>query len=200
MSQAYLILSQYMLHFICSNYPILNYLERKIVMFNKLLRENNIVAGILTIIRVYLGWHWLSAGWGKITNGFDAGGFLANAAANPVAKGDVLVYPTYAKFLESFAVPNADLFSVLIPWGEFLVGLGLILGCLTTYAAFFAMVMNFSFLFAGTISSNPFDIMLAIFIAVSGYNAGKFGLDRFVTPYLSKLINKGKNKEHTITA
>lgn len=168
-------------------------------MFNKLLRENNIVAGILTVIRVYLGWHWLSAGWGKITNGFDAGGFLANAAANPVAKGEELVYPTYAKFLESFAVPNADLFSVLIPWGEFLVGLGLILGCLTTYAAFFAMVMNFSFLFAGTISSNPFDILLAIFIAAAGYNAGKFGLDRFVTPYLSKFINKGKNKEHTVT-
>jgi len=169
-------------------------------MFNKLLRENNIVAGILTIIRVYLGWHWLSAGWGKITNGFDAAGFLANAAANPVAKGEALVYPTYAKFLESFAVPNADIFSFIIPWGEFLVGLGLILGCLTTYAAFFAMVMNFSFLFAGTVSSNPFDIMLAIFIAAAGYNAGKFGLDRFVTPYLSKLFNKGKDKGHTISA
>ncbi len=34
-------------------------------MFNQLLRENNIVAVILTVIRVYLGWHWLTAGWGK---------------------------------------------------------------------------------------------------------------------------------------
>ena len=170
-------------------------------MFNKLLRENNIVAGILTIIRVYLGWHWLSAGWGKITGGgFDASGFLAGAVGNPVAKGEDLVYPTFVKFLESFALPNAELFNVLIPWGEFLVGLGLILGCLTTYAAFFAMVMNFSFLFAGTVSSNPFDIMLAIFIAAAGYNAGKFGLDRFVTPYLSKLFNKGKDKGHTVSA
>ena len=169
-------------------------------MFNKLLRENNIVAGILTVIRIYLGWHWLTAGWGKITGGFDAGGFLAGAVANPVAKGEALVYPTYVKFLESFAVPNAELFNFLIPWGEFLVGLGLILGCLTTYAAFFAMVMNFSFLFAGTVSSNPFDIMLAIFIAVSGYNAGKFGLDRFVTPYLSKLFNKGKDKGQIVSA
>ena len=161
-------------------------------MFNKLLRENNIVAGILTVIRLYLGWHWLSAGWGKITGGgFDASGFLAGAIANPVAKGEDLVYPTYVKFLESFALPNADLFNFLIPWGEFLVGLGLILGCLTTYAAFFAMVMNFSFLFAGTISSSPLDILLAIFIAISGYNAGKFGLDRYVLPYLNKLINKG---------
>lgn len=169
-------------------------------MFNKLLRENNIVAGILTVIRIYLGWHWLTAGWGKITGGFDAGGFLAGAVANPVAKGEALVYPTYVKFLESFAVPNAELFNFLIPWGEFLVGLGLILGCLTTYAAFFAMVMNFSFLFAGTVSSNPFDIMLAIFIAVSGYNAGKFGLDRYVTPYLSKLFNKGKDKGQIVSA
>ncbi|MFO1442504.1 DoxX family protein [Bacillus sp. Bva_UNVM-123] len=169
-------------------------------MFNKLLRENNIVAGILTVIRIYLGWHWLTAGWGKITGGFDAGGFLAGAVANPVAKGEALVYPTYVKFLESFAVPNAEVFNFLIPWGEFLVGLGLILGCLTTYAAFFAMVMNFSFLFAGTVSSNPFDIMLAIFIAVSGYNAGKFGLDRYVTPYLRKLFNKGKDKGQIVSA
>lgn len=58
--------------------------------------------------------------------------------------------------------------------------------CLTTYAAFFGMVMNFAFLLAGTISSNPFDILLAIFIVVAGYNAGKFGLDRFVMPIISK--------------
>ncbi|MGG0720588.1 Crp/Fnr family transcriptional regulator, partial [Robertmurraya massiliosenegalensis] len=45
-------------------------------MFGKLLRENNIVAGILTVVRIYLGWAWMSAGWGKLTGGFDAAGFL----------------------------------------------------------------------------------------------------------------------------
>lgn len=164
-------------------------------MFNQLLRENNIVAVILTVIRVYLGWHWLTAGWGKRFNSFDASGFLANAITNPVTSGEELAYPLYVKFIESFALPNAGLINILVPWGEFLVGLGLILGCLTTYAAFFGMVMNFAFLMAGTISSNPWDILLAIFIAAAGYNAGKFGLDRFIMPIISEKMARNKKKD-----
>lgn len=163
-------------------------------MFGKLLRENNLVAAILTLLRVYLGWSWMTAGWGKVTGGFDASGFLQGAIANPVMKGEAAVYPGWVSFLESFALPNAGLFSVMVAWGEFLVGLGLILGCLTTAAAFFAMVMNFSFLFSGTISSNPMNILMAVFIAAAGYNAGKFGLDRYVMPFLRKLVGIGKEK------
>lgn len=164
-------------------------------MFGKLLRENNIVAAILTVLRVYLGWSWMTAGWGKITGGFDASGFLQGAIANPVMSGEVATYPGWVSFLESFALPNAGLFSFMVAWGEFLVGLGLILGCLTTAAAFFAMVMNFAFLFSGTISSNPMNILMGVFIAAAGYNAGKFGLDYYVMPFLRKLVNKGKTEE-----
>ena len=104
-----------------------------------------------------------------------------------------MVFGGYVSFLESFALPNVGLFNVIVPWGEFLVGLGLILGCLTTAAAFFGMVMNFSFLMAGTVSHNPTDILMGFFIITAGYNAGKFGLDRYVLPYLRKLTNKGKD-------
>ncbi|WP_413355609.1 DoxX family protein [Robertmurraya sp. 2P01SA] len=163
-------------------------------MFGKLLRENNIVAGILTVVRIYLGWAWMSAGWGKLTGGFDAAGFLKGAVANPVMHDGQAVYGGWVSFLESFAIPNASLFNVMIPLGEFLVGLGLILGCLTTAAAFFAMVMNFSFMLSGTVSHNPTDIIMGVFIAAAGYNAGKYGLDRYVLPYLRKLVTKGKNE------
>ena len=111
-----------------------------------------------------------------------------------MTSGEELAYPLYVKFIESFALPNAGLINILVPWGEFLVGLGLILGCLTTYAAFFGMVMNFAFLMAGTISSNPWDILLAIFIAAAGYNAGKFGLDRFIMPIISEKMARNKKK------
>ena len=53
-------------------------------MFNKLLRENKIVAGILTVLRLYLGYEWMTAGYHKLTGGFDASGFLKGAIANPV--------------------------------------------------------------------------------------------------------------------
>ncbi|MHC0037965.1 DoxX family membrane protein [Pseudoneobacillus sp. C159] len=87
-------------------------------------------------------------------------------------------------------IPNADLFNVLIPWGEFLVGLGLILGCLTTAAAFFAVVMNFSFMLSGTVSHNPTDIIMGMLIMVAGYNAGVYGLDRYVVPFFKKRFSK----------
>lgn len=154
----------------------------------KWLRENTVASGILAILRIYLGWLWVVAGWGKVAGGFDASGFLNGAVANPVIdKGTgALVYPTFVKFMESFALPNVKLVNILIPWGELLVGLGLILGALTTAAMFFGLVMNFMFMFAGTVSSNPWYILLGVIVLAAGANAGKFGLDYYILPYIRK--------------
>ena len=160
-------------------------------MFANFLRENNIAAGILTVIRLYLGYAWMTAGWGKLTEGFDASGYLGNAVANPVMGPDgAPVYSWYVNFLESFAIPNIELFNVIVPLGEFLIGLGLLLGCLTTAAMFFGLVMNFSFFLAGTVSHNPTDIFFGFIILFAGYNAGRYGLDRWVVPFMRKFINK----------
>ncbi|CEG28045.1 DoxX family protein [Bacillus sp. B-jedd] len=159
-------------------------------MFNKFLRENKIAAALLAVLRIYLGYAWLTAGYHKITGGFDAAGFLKGAAANPVAGPDGIVYGWYVNFLNAFAIPNVELFNVLIPWGEFLVGLGLILGCLTSAAMFFGLVMNFSFMLAGTVSHNPTDILMGFIILVAGANAGKYGLDRYVLPFITKTVFK----------
>ncbi|SDY08296.1 thiosulfate dehydrogenase [quinone] large subunit [Evansella caseinilytica] len=160
------------------------------MMFMNFLRNNKIAAGILTIIRVYLGWQWMTAGWGKITGeGFDAAGFLGGVVANEsVAE----YYPTYHAFIENFALPNSGAFSFMVAWGELLVGLGLLFGVLTTAAAFFGIMMNFAFMFAGAVSSNPWMVLLTIFILAAGYNAGKFGGDRWVLPFLNEKLFKGK--------
>ena len=167
-------------------------------MVMNFLRNNQIAAGLLTVLRLYLGWSWLSAGWGKITGEpFSAAGYLKGAVGNPVAsKGGELVYPTYVSFLENFVVPNADLFSFMVAWGEVLVGLGLIIGVFTTWAAFFGIVMNFAFMFAGTVSSNPWMVLLTFFILAAGYNAGRFGGDRWVMPYLKNIIFKNKETKY----
>jgi thiosulfate dehydrogenase [quinone] large subunit len=168
-------------------------------MFNKFLRENKIATGILTVLRLYLGYEWLTAGLHKLTGGFDASGFLKAAVANPVKGPDgAVVFGWYADFLKHFAVPNADIFNTLIPVGEFLVGLGLILGCLTTAAMFFGLVMNFSYMFAGTISTNPLDILLGVFIVAAGLNAGRIGLDRWVIPFIRKFAVKGNHTDSTV--
>ncbi|MEH7253021.1 DoxX family protein, partial [Neobacillus niacini] len=155
-------------------------------MVMNFLRENKIAAGILTVFRLYLGYAWFTAGLGKIQSGaFNASGFLGNAVANPVKGPDgSVVYGWYVNFLESFAIPNVDMFNFIVPWGETLVGLGLMLGCLTTAAAFFGLVMNFSFFLAGTVSHIPTDLFLGFIILAAGYNAGHIGLDRWVVPFI----------------
>lgn len=160
-------------------------------MFVKWLRENRIASALLLVVRLYLGYSWLTSGYGKIMEGFDASGFLKGALAKTGGEHPS-VQGWWASFVEGFALPNVDLFNVLVPWGELLVGLGLILGCFTTAAAFFALVMNFSFLFSGTLSTNPQMVLLTIFIVVAGLNAGWYGLDRFVIPYLHKMRKKPK--------
>lgn len=154
----------------------------------KWLRENNISSIILVLFRFYVGYTFLSGGWGKITaGGFDASGFIQGAIKNPGVES------WWASFLEGIVLPNIDLFNTLVPWGEFLVGLGLILGCLTTAAAFFGIVMNFSFLFSGVANPNALLVLLTVFILVAGTNAGKYGLDRWILPYIRQFMNKKVN-------
>lgn len=160
-------------------------------MFMNWLRNNVYASVILLFARLYLGWEWLSAGWGKITGeGFSAAKFLEKAVANPVVSHDEIIYPTYTAFLQNFALPNVDLINFMIPYGEFLVGLGLLLGCLTTAAGFFGLVMNFAFMFAGTVSSNPWLILITFFVVMAGRNAGYFGLDRFLFPFYDRLFRR----------
>ncbi|WP_273852348.1 DoxX family protein [Guptibacillus spartinae] len=163
-------------------------------MFVHFLRENKGAAGILFLIRLYLGYEWLTAGLSKITNGFDANGFLQGAVAS--ASGEhPAVQGWWASFLESFAIPNVDFFNVLIPWGEFLVGLGLMLGTFTTLAAFMGIVMNFAFLFSGTTSTNPVMVILGMLLLIAGYNATKVGLDRWVIPFIKKSFHMRQVKQ-----
>lgn len=160
-------------------------------MMVNFLRENKIAAGILLVVRLVLGYNWMTAGWHKLADGFDASGFLKGAVANPVKGPDGnLVYGWYVNFLENFALPNVDIFNTIVPLGEFLIGLGLILGCLTTAAMFFGLMMNWSFFLAGTVSHNPSDIFFGVIILFAGYNAGRFGLDRWVIPFVRKTLFK----------
>ncbi len=142
------------------------------------------------IVRVYVGYQWLNAGWHKVTNeawvGAKAGtaiqGFVNGALAKAESGKDVTGW--YASFLESFVLPNAKVFSYMVAFGEILVGLGLILGLLTGIAAFFGSFMNVSFLFAGTLSTNPLLFILATWLVLAWKVAGWYGLDRWALPYL----------------
>ena len=146
------------------------------------------------LVRLYLGYEFLIAGWAKVASpawfGSEAGaalqGFVQGALSKTVgAHPDV--YQWYASFLQSAVLPNVMVWSNAVVVGEILIGLGLIVGLCTRTAAFFAFFMAFNFLLAGTVSVNPTLIMLALGIMLAHRVAGHWGLDRNAQPYCKKL-------------
>lgn len=161
-------------------------------MFNNWIRTNKVAMWLITFLRIYVGYQWVTAGWGKLTGGFDAGGFLNGAIAK--ATGDhPAVQGWWAAFLENAALPGVKFFNILIPLGEFLVGLGLIFGTFVTFAALMGLVMNAAFLLSGTVSTNVQLLLMEVLIVAAAANGGKIGLDRWVLPYLRNMFT-GKNK------
>ncbi|RLL42794.1 DoxX family protein [Oceanobacillus piezotolerans] len=169
-------------------------------MIMEFIRTNKLVAAVLAVLRVYLGYTWLMGGIGKLQSGaFDASGFIQGAIANAGGEAPT-VQGWWATFLETVALPNAGLFSTLVMWGEILVGIALILGIFTNFAALMGIAMNFSFLFSGTISVNGQMILMTIFVIIAGYNAGRYGLDRWVIPFLKENTPIVKDKKEAVAA
>ena len=149
------------------------------------------MAVVWTVVRIWLGIQWIEAGWHKVADGFDASGFMQGAIAK--ASGDhPAVQAWYAAFLESFALPNAGLFSTLVAWGEVFVGIGLIVGAATIPALLAAVFMNLNFLLAGTTSTNPILYTVGVILLFAGTASYYYGADRFLVPYIKeKFFKKG---------
>ena len=148
------------------------------------------------VLRLYVGYAWLKAGWGKAFGDkpFDASGFIKGAIAKSVPAKEgakPIVQGWWADFLEAVALPNAGLFSFLVAYGEVLVGLALILGFATIFSAVMGMVMNMAFLLSGTVSSNPNLFALqVIIVAVGGAYAGYIGVDYYFRPIYRNFMDK----------
>lgn len=146
---------------------------------------------IWLIIRLYAGYEWVLAGYGKLTSsawfGSSAGAALTGFVKGALTKTSGAhpdVQPWYATFLTNVVLPNAGLFSNIVAIGETLVGVALILGIFTGIAAFFGSFMNMNYLLAGAVSTNPILLILAIFLVLAWKTAGWLGLDRWVLPAL----------------
>jgi thiosulfate dehydrogenase [quinone] large subunit len=61
--------------------------------------------------------------------------------------------------------------------GELLIGIGLLVGGLTAIAALFGLLMNFSFVYAGSASTNPTLIILGAVVIYGWRVAGWWGVD-----------------------
>lgn len=150
------------------------------------------------ILRIWLGVQWFEAGIHKVGaatwTGENAGAAVAGFARGAIAKavGDnPAVQGWYADFLEGFVLPNAARFGPLIAWGEVLVGVGLIVGAFTGFAALAGAFMNLNFMLAGTTSTNPILYTAAIVIIMGIEYAEYFGLDTYIRPTVERTAEEG---------
>lgn len=160
---------------------------------------SNTRAGLLWLpVRLFVGFAWLEAGLHKLfpegepvgagwlDGGASLAGYWERAVAVPEPPGRAAItFEWYRDFLNFLLANNAEAwFGYIIVFGEILVGMGLIFGALTGFAAFFGAVMNMSFLLAGSASTNPVLFTLAIGLMLAWRVAGYYGVDRWLLPRL----------------
>lgn len=150
-------------------------------------------------VRVYIGFLWLSSGWGKVTgDGYMDGGsslqaFWERIVVVPEEGRPAITYGWYRDFIQ-FMLDNEwyTWFAKVVAVGEVLVGVGLIVGALVGISAFFGTVLNFNFMMAGTASTNPVMFGLTVFLILAWKVAGYIGIDRVLLPALGAPWSPGK--------
>ncbi|WP_336035733.1 DoxX family protein [Halobacterium yunchengense] len=143
-------------------------------------QAHSLSAWFVLALRLMMGYAFLSSGVDKVLSGsFSAGGYLANVAStngNPL-EGMFAWMANTPWFL--------DFVNVAVPWGETLIGLALLLGVVTRFAAFWGAFMMLLFYFGnwsvghGYVNGD-FAYMLT-FLAVAAFGAGRIlGVDAWL--------------------
>ena len=160
---------------------------------------SNTRAGLLWLpVRLFVGFSFFEAGLHKLfpagkaigAGWLDGGasllGFWNNVVTIPEPPGRAAItFEWYRDFLNFLINNDAQVwFAWLIVFGEIAIGLGLIFGVLTGFAAFFGAFMNMSFLLAGSASTNPVLFALGIGLILAWRVAGYYGVDRWLLPKL----------------
>lgn len=162
--------------------------------------SNTKFAWLWMIVRVYVGYQWLSASLHKLSapewmqTGEALKGYWLHAVAIPDAPAKpAIYYEWYRSFIQSLLDSESYVwFGKLIAVSEFLIGIALILGLLVGVAAFFGGLMNFNFLLAGSLSSGPILLVLEILLIIAWKTAGYYGLDRFFFKFIGAPWKPGK--------
>ena len=148
------------------------------------LRSN--VAGVAVGLRLVMGVVFLTAGLGKLLGEFSAAGYLTNVdPASPLSGlyTGMAANPMLMEFV-----------NIAVPWGQVLIGVGLLVGGLVRLAAFFGALQMTAFYFGNWEFAGASEALLgfatsdlvyvAVFIAIGALAAGRYwGADAAIERY-----------------
>jgi thiosulfate dehydrogenase (quinone) large subunit len=155
-------------------------------------------AWLWLLVRLYVGYEWLHAGWEKTREaawtqtGLAVKGFWTHAIAVPPPPGrPAIAYDWYRSLIEWLLQNNAHVwFAKFIIFGELAVGIALILGVIVGISAFFGAFMNWNYIMSGTASVNGVMIVLSILLILSWKTAGYWGADRWILRWIGTPWNR----------
>ena len=147
---------------------------------------------LFLLLRVWLGYQWVDASLHKISNpawvttGDALKGFWTGAVAVSATTGKgPITFDWYRGFLQFMLDAQAyTWFAKLVAYGEFLIGIALIVGAFTGIAAFFGGLMNWNFMMAGSASTNPLLFVAAVALILGWKVAGYIGADFFLLRWI----------------
>jgi thiosulfate dehydrogenase [quinone] large subunit len=151
-------------------------------------------------VRLYLGYTWITSGWGKLSNpgwmqtGEVLKGFWERAVLIPEAPArPAIAFDWYRSFIQMLLDSGSyTWFAKLVVVGEIVVGIALILGIFTGIMSFFGGFMNWNYMMAGAASTNPVLFVLAILLILAWKTAGWWGGDRWLLQWVGTPWKPGR--------
>ncbi|WP_265109875.1 DoxX family protein [Halosolutus halophilus] len=146
-------------------------------------RVHTLSVWFILALRLMMGLAFFQSGLDKVLSGeFGAGGYLTGAVPDSGS-------PAADLFVAMGNTPwFVDFVNVAVPWGELLIGLGLLFGAFTRLAAFWGAFMMLLFYLgnwdvAHGYINGDFAYML-VFLSVAAFGAGRIlGLDTYIEGY-----------------
>jgi thiosulfate dehydrogenase [quinone] large subunit len=153
------------------------------------------------LVRIWLGYQWIDAGYQKIWgsersafwfgNGAGVKGFATAGVAGSASGKGGASYGWWAAFLHNFVIPNSAWIAKVVSLAEILIGLAILLGLFTGAAAAAGLSLNVVYMFSGSAGVNPMYAILSVLLVLAWRNAGWLGLDRVALPAWRRLRAHG---------
>jgi thiosulfate dehydrogenase [quinone] large subunit len=151
------------------------------------------LAPLWLVVRVWLGYQWFQAGWEKLHAPAGAGWFGDAPALAGFGHGVDAIWDNraqafghpgvhYGWFVNvmHFITDHGWFFGPVVVFSELLIGLGLITGTLTRWAAFAAIGLNLMYVMGGSAGVNGTFLALAALLIAAWRVAGHLGGDRLI--------------------